>query len=135
MGIVSERRPGRRLFWIIIGKYTFCALRTIITILVLQWSIMNSPACWSAWGSTGLHLPQMPGVKQELMHFIKDVAPWIVFAALMVQLLFFIAVLWGYWDAVRVFIQRDDDESNMTWGRSKATMTEMRERETEIEGR
>jgi hypothetical protein len=77
----------------------------------------------------------MPGVKQELMHFIKDVAPWIVFAALMVQLLFFIAVLWGYWDAVRVFIQRDDDESNMTWGRSKATMTEMRERETEIEGR
>jgi len=135
MGIVCERRLGKVLFRFVIGKDTFFALSTIVTIVVVQWGIMNSPACWSAWGSTGLHLPQMPGVKQDLMHFIKDVAPWIVFAALMVQVLLCIAVLCRYWDAVRVFIQRDDGESNMTWGTSKATMIEMRDRGTELEGR
>lgn len=57
----------------------------------------------------------MPEVKAELMFFIRHIAPWIVFAALMFHFLFCAAVMWKYWDAIRVFIQRDDGLSNRIW--------------------
>lgn len=55
----------------------------------------------------------MPEVTPDLMHFIKDVAPWIVFGALMSHFTFCAVVIWEYWDAVRVFVQRDDGVSNL----------------------
>lgn len=39
--------------------------------------------------------------------------------AVLFQLLFVAAVLWRYWDAVRVYIQRDDGLSNRAWGKKK----------------
>lgn len=105
----------RVLFWIVFGKDLLCALATIAIIIVVQWGIMNRCSCWSGWGSTWVHLPQLPEVKAELMHFIKDVAPGIVFAALMAHFVFCVAIVWWYLGAIRVFIQRDDGESNLAW--------------------
>jgi hypothetical protein len=42
----------------------------------------------------------MSEVKKELMHFIKQDAPWVVFTAVVCHALFCIAVVWKYWDAV-----------------------------------
>jgi hypothetical protein len=57
----------------------------------------------------------LPAVKKDLMFFIRHIAPWIVFAALTFHLLFCAVVMWKYWDAIRVFIQRDDGLSNRPW--------------------
>jgi hypothetical protein len=67
------------------------------------------------WGFTGLHLPQLPDVEPELMKLIRQQAPWIFFMAVLLQLLFCASVAWKYWDGVRVFVQRDDGVSNLTW--------------------
>jgi hypothetical protein len=112
------------LFWVIFWKDLVCALSNIAIIIVVQWGVMNRCACWSKWGSTWVRLPQLPEVKGELMHFIRHVAPWIVFAALMVHFVLCVAVVWWYLDAIRVFIQRDDGMSNLSWWRSWWTRTE-----------
>lgn len=67
------------------------------------------------WGLAGVHLPELEEVKPELMKFVRKKAPWIVFMAILCQLLFCAAVAWRYWDAVRVFVQRDDGTSNFSW--------------------
>jgi hypothetical protein len=114
--VVAERLlAGERLFWTVFWKDTVCALSNIAIIVVVQWGILNRPACWSIWGTTGLYLPQMPEVTRELMYFIRQVAPGIVFAALMFHFFFCVAVICRYWDAVRVFVQRDDGLSNISW--------------------
>jgi hypothetical protein len=76
------------------------------------------------WGFTGLSLPQWPGVKTELMELIREKAPWIVCMAILFQLLFCAAVGWKYWDAFRVFVQRDDGVSNLSW-KTQRVWTEM----------
>jgi hypothetical protein len=105
---ICERYLGRMLFWVTFYKDMLSTLGTFAVILVVQWGIMNRCSCWSHWGSTGVYLPQMKEVKPGLMFFIKETAPWIVCAAILFYLLFCIAVVWKYWDAVRVYIQRDD---------------------------
>ncbi|KAF1839178.1 hypothetical protein BDW02DRAFT_615545 [Decorospora gaudefroyi] len=115
---VCEIYLGRRLFWTIFWKDALSALSIVAIILLIQWGIMNRCSCWSRWGSTGLHLPQMTGLKGNLMHFIRHVAPWIVLAAIVLHLRLCVAVVWKYWDAFRVFIQRDDGASNLGWERS-----------------
>ena len=99
----------------------FFGLSNIAIVMVTQWGIMNRCSCWDMWGLTGLHLPQIPEEIPGLMHFIRYEAPWIVFTAILVQLLFGAAVCWWYWDAVKVYIQRDDGASNASWRRTKRT--------------
>jgi hypothetical protein len=106
----------RMLFWVVFWKDVAGAVTNIVIIIMVQWGIMNRCSCWSGWGSTWVHLPQLPAVKVELMYFIKHVAPWIVSAALVLHLVFCAAVMWKYRDAIRVFIQRDDGLSNRRWG-------------------
>ena len=125
----------RTLFWVIFWKDVVCALSNIAIIIVVQWGIMNRCSCWSGWGSTWLHLPQLPEVKAELMGFIRDVAPWIVLAALMFYFIFCAAVIWRYWDAIRVFIQRDDGAPNLRWEIGREAKRNIRASELELESR
>jgi hypothetical protein len=106
----------RMLFWVVFWKDVAFAMMNIVIIIMVQWGIMNRCSCWSGWGSTWVHLPQLPAVKVELMYFIKHIAPWIVAAALVLHFIFCAAVMWKYRDAIRVFIQRDDGRSNRSWG-------------------
>lgn len=103
------------LFWSVFAKDIFCALSNIALIVVTQWGIMNRCSCWTMWGKRGLNLPHLPGVVSELMRDARHVAPWIVSTAIIFQLVFCGLVAWKYWDAVRVFIQRDDGISNAEW--------------------
>jgi hypothetical protein len=120
------------LFWVVFSKDMVCACSTIAIIVVVQWGIMNSCACWSGWGATWVHLPQLPEVKVELMFFIRHVAPWIVAAALAFHLFFCAAVVWKYRDAVRVLVQRDDGLSNLDWKMQRETKDHVHVREREV---
>lgn len=117
VGTIIERFIDRRLFWAIFWKDTLSGLTNIAIVIVVQWGIMNRCSCWSGWGSTGVHLPQMDDVLPQLMYFIRHVAPWIVFGAIMFQATFCATVTWKYRNAFRVFMQRDDGVSNLGWER------------------
>jgi hypothetical protein len=114
---VLERWLSERVFAAVFCKDIFITLCNIAMMLVIQWGILNRCSCWSMWGLAGVALPQLPEVKPELMYFIRHTAPWITFMAILFQLLFCGAVAWKYWDAIRVFVQRDDGVSNMSWGK------------------
>lgn len=118
-GNLLERWLRKGIFWTVFWKDVFFAVANIGVVFITQWGIMNRCSCWSMWGLTGLHLPQLPGVKLELRKLIRQQAPWIVFMAIMLQLIFCAAVAWKYWDAVRVFLQRDDEISNLGWERRR----------------
>ncbi|KAF1973167.1 hypothetical protein BU23DRAFT_640840 [Bimuria novae-zelandiae CBS 107.79] len=105
------------LFWTVYCKDLIAALINIGLVVITQWGIMNSCACWSMWGMRGLHLPQMSDVMPELMYYTQHVCPWITFMAILFQLIFCATVSWTYWDTVRVYIQRDDGMSNRGWQR------------------
>jgi hypothetical protein len=64
-------------------------------------------------------LPQMSDVKPELMYYTRHVAPWITFMAILLQFIFCAAIIWADWDAVRVYIQRDDGMSNREWKKER----------------
>lgn len=117
--IVLERWLRKRLFTAVFCKDVFITLSNIAMMLVIQCGILNRCSCWSMWGLTGVALPQLPDIKPELMYYIRHKAPCIVSMAILFQLLFCGAVAWKYWDAVRVFVQRDDGVSNMSWEKRK----------------
>ena len=126
IGSLLERWLRKGVFWVIFWKDMFFTVANIGIILITQWGIMNRCSCWSMWGLTGLNLPQSPAVKKELMELIREKAPWIVSMAILFQLLFCAAVGWKYWDAFRVFVQRDDGVSNLSWETRRAG-TELRD--------
>lgn len=115
---------SKGLFWAVFYKDLVATLTNIGVILITQWGIMNSCACWSMWGMRGLHLPQMSNVTPDLMYYTQQVAPWITFMAILFQLVFCGAVSWVYRDAVRVYIQRDDGMSNREWKKRKTMANE-----------
>lgn len=116
LDIVLERLLRRRVIsWTVFWKDMIFSLITIAIIILVQWGILNRSVCWSQWGSTWVHLPQIPEVKTDLMYFIRYTAPWIVSAALVFHLTFCVVVAWRYWDAIRIFIQRDDGMPNVVW--------------------
>ncbi|CAO2658602.1 Nn.00g063250.m01.CDS01 [Neocucurbitaria sp. VM-36] len=131
--IICERCLDRKLFWAIFWKDTLSALCSIAIILLVQWGIMNRCSCWSGWGSTGLHLPQMPEVKPELMYFIRHIAPWIVTVAVAFHFIFCAGIVWKYWDAVRVYVQRDDGVSNLGWENRRREKSRVHVSEHELE--
>ncbi|KAF2184313.1 hypothetical protein K469DRAFT_688793 [Zopfia rhizophila CBS 207.26] len=104
---------GPGLFWIVFMKDTFFPLSNIALLIVYQWGSMNRCSCWDMWGLAGLVLPEMPEIKATLMSLIKLEFPWVILGAILFQLAFCAVVAWKYWDAVRVFVQRDDGASKL----------------------
>jgi hypothetical protein len=135
LGACLERWLKKWVFRAVFIKDTFIALANIGIVMITQWGIMNRCSCWAQWGRTGLHLPQMPEVKPELMHMTRHIAPWLVVASILVQMIICAAVLWWYWDAVRVYIQRDDGMSNLAWQRRKYDRMTVLQAEVELEER
>ena len=64
---------------------------------------------------------------------VRQIAPWVVSTAVILQMLLVGAVLWKYWDAVRVYIQRDDGLSNLSLGDKKSERRAVPQND-EIEG-
>ena len=103
----------RRLFWCTYAKDLFATFTTLGCVIATQIGIFNRCACYTQWARTGLQLPEMPDVSSVLHRRLGREYPLIVFSAIVIELLIVPAAIWlWYKDAMTVFIQRDDGESN-----------------------
>lgn len=103
----------RAEFWTYLVKDFLCMGSTMGMVIAVQIGIYNSPECYTLWGRTGLALPGMASVAATLSHNLDKVYPPIIAIGIGVQLLVLPAiVIWKYRLAIRVFLQRDDEQSN-----------------------
>ncbi|MCJ1439280.1 hypothetical protein MMC27_008672 [Xylographa pallens] len=100
-------------------RFTFTkdALVTVATmggIIVTQVGIFHRCDCYTNWGKTVVALPGLVYVEGILVHRISTVYPAIAFLCIGLELVVFPAlILAQYSEAIRVFMQRDDNASNM----------------------
>jgi hypothetical protein len=103
----------RAEFWTILVKDFLCMGSTMGMVIAAQIGIYNSPECYTLWGRTGLALPGMASVAATLSHNLEKVYPTIMAVGIGIQLLILPAiVIRKYTLAIRVFLQRDDEQSN-----------------------
>jgi hypothetical protein len=103
----------RAEFWTYLVKDFLCMGSTMGMVIAPQIGIYNSPECYTLWGRTGLALPGMASVAATLSHNLDKVYPPIMAVGIGVQLLVLPAiVIRKYRLAIRVFLQRDDEQSN-----------------------
>jgi hypothetical protein len=102
-------------FWLTFVK-DFLSFGTAMGMVVAtQFGIYNSAKCYTLYGVTGLALPGMESVMNTLSNNIRSVYPAITLTGIVLQLIIFPAiVIWKYRPAMRVFLQRDDRQSNFS---------------------
>lgn len=109
----DNQRVGMILLRMTIVKDILITGATTVGVVVMQIGIFNRCACYTQWGRVGLTLLERPDVAATLIHRLNTVYPAITFTSIGIELvivpLFF--SIW-YCDALRVFIQRDDCQSN-----------------------
>lgn len=116
MSAVIQIQMQNRLFWCSFAKDLLATIATLGGITTSMLGISNQCDCYTRWGRTGLALPQMPKVADTLHHQVDTVYPGLVFACLGIEMLVVpVCILVLYFDALRVFLQRDDGDSNMPW--------------------
>ena len=100
-----------RLFWCTFVKDLLATSTTIGCVIATQLGIMNRCSCYTRWGTTGLKLPEMPDVAAVLSERLGREYPLVTFAAIVIELVIVPLSVWlWYEDAMRVFVQRDDDK-------------------------
>ena len=103
-------------FWFTFVKNVTITAATMGGVIATQVGVFNRCSCYTLWGKTGLALPQMSSVSETLVHRIATDYPALAFLCVGLQLVVFPAVvLIQHPHAVRVFLQRDDNASNMQW--------------------
>lgn len=120
-GRLSSRWPlhednEAKLFWITDIKDLLTTIATMGGVIVTQVGVFNRCSCYTKWGRTGLALPQMPDVARVLFHRLTTAYPATTFTSIGVMLIIiplFICI--RYMDALRTFVQRDDQKSNAQW--------------------
>lgn len=101
------------LLWITIVKDLLITCATMGGIVVAQIGIFNRCSCYTQWGSVGLALPERSDVATKLFHRLNTVYPAITFTGIGIELVIVPLYLCiSYSDALRVFLQRDDRQSN-----------------------
>ena len=121
MDFLGQPRDQTRskLLKIHLWKESAATVVTIGIILVTQCGIFNSCACYTHFGKTGVALPEIQPVK-DILHFrIHYVYTSLAFSCIVAQIMVPFVIYLRYPDAIRVFAQRDDGESNLwAWARS-----------------
>jgi hypothetical protein len=111
---ILATRARRNRFLFILYKDIFMTAATMGGIIFTQIGVFNQCACYTLWGRTGLALPEIPAVSKTLFWRINTSYPAIAFLCVGFQLVVVPSLLLRqYGLAVRVFLQRDDDLSNM----------------------
>ena len=103
-------------FWFTFGKDALATAATMGGVVATQVGVFNRCSCYTLWGKTGLALPEMSSVAGTLVHRIATDYPVLAFVCVGLQLVVFPAiVIIQHPHAMRVFLQRDDNASNMQW--------------------
>ena len=110
-----NRIVGRKV-WALMLKDLASTLLTMIGIIVTQIGVFNQCVCYTLWGKAGLALPGMPKVAEVLVHRLNTAYPAVTFTSIGIHLMPIpLAICYRYRDAVRVYLQRDNGESNFPW--------------------
>ncbi|MCJ1404091.1 hypothetical protein MMC11_007316, partial [Xylographa trunciseda] len=111
---ISWGEYHRSRFWFTFAKDFLTAAATMGGIIATQVGVFNRCSCYTLWGKTGLALPEISRVAGTLVHRIATVYPAIAFLCVSFELVVFPALIAvQYPHAIRVFLQRDDNASNM----------------------
>ena len=104
------------IFWTVGVKDLVATLSTMLGIVATQVGVFNRCSCYTLWGRTGVALPEMPDVQKALIHRMRTVYPAVTFTCIGIELIIVpLYVCIRYRHAVRVFLQRDDGNSNAKW--------------------
>ena len=104
------------LFWGTFIKDFLMTVATVGGLLSTIVGVLNRCECYTNWGRSGVALPQMPEVATTLVHRINTVYPAVTFTSIGIELVIIpLFICFRYHRAVRVFIQRDDRQSNAVW--------------------
>ena len=107
----SDKR--KTLFWATIIKDFLAMAATMGGIILTKVGIFNRCDCYTNWGRTGLALPQMSDVSRVLIRRLNMDYPAITFVCIGIELLIVpLVISIQYRHAFRVFVQRDDRQSN-----------------------
>jgi hypothetical protein len=110
----AAARARRRRFLFILWKDIFVTAITMGGIILTQVGVFNRCACYTLWGRTGLALPENNSVTKTLFWRIDTSYPAIAFVCVGFQLIVVPCLLLRqYGLALRVFLQRDDEKSNL----------------------
>lgn len=101
-----------KLFWMMYAKDVFCTLATLLFLMLTVSGCLNACSCWMD-RETGLILPQRPDIDALLRYRLHYEYPAYVYVGMGIELIIVPFIIWRkYPDALRVFVQRDDGESN-----------------------
>lgn len=104
------------LFWLTLIKDILITSATVAWVIVLHVGFLNRCDCYTKWGRVALALPEMPQIADKLSYRISTIYPGVAFVSIVVELIVIPSIIsFRYWDALRVFIQRDDGLSNVEW--------------------
>ena len=109
----QDSKKRNTLFWATTIKDFSATAATMGGIIVTQIGIFNRCNCYTNWGKTGLALPQMPDVSSVLIRRLNIDYPAITFLCISIEFVVVpILISFQYRHAFRVFVQRDDRQSN-----------------------
>ena len=104
------------LFYLTFFKDFLAMGLTMGLVIATQIGIFNRCECYTQWGRTGLALPKTPDVDIVLRSRLSGLYPAVTFTCIGVELIVVPALIsWRYRHALGVFVQRDDEESNLLW--------------------
>ena len=101
-------------FWFAFVKDLLATVATMGGIIATQVGVFNRCSCYTIWGKTGLAFPEITFVAGTLSHRIETVYPALAFLCVGFQLIavpYIITIQYPH--AIRVFLSRDDNTSNM----------------------
>ena len=112
---LTDENQGR-LFWCTYVKDFVATGTTMGCVIATQLGLFNRCLCYTQWGRTGLALPEQPDNAAVLRSRLGREYPAITFTAIAIELIIVPLAIWlWYGDAMRVYVQRDDGESNAMW--------------------
>jgi hypothetical protein len=111
-------------FWFTFFKDFLAMAATLGIVIATQIGIFNKCSCYTRGGQTGLALPQGWIVKMSLENGLNMLSPALTGTGVGLQLVFFPGIIiYRYYEAIRVFLQRDDGESNLQWFHNICSLT------------
>ena len=105
-----------RLFCLTFAKDILVTIATVGWVIVIHIGYLNRCVCYTMGGRVALALPEMPQIANKLSHRISTTYPGVAFASIFLELIVIpLIISFRYRHALRVFIQRDDNTSNVEW--------------------
>ena len=111
-----NKKDHKKLFWITGTKDLLVTIATMGGVITAQVGVFNRCSCYTLWGKTGLALPERPDVAKTLFDRLNMAYPAFTFTTIGIELIIFpLFICIQYGDALRIFVQRDDEKSNAAW--------------------